>query len=142
MPWKEVLSPQEEQWEEIPFKDFRPNDYISNDEGDSRDRFLVKQWLNNNELLLINKYGKESQWTGKWGPYFRLVTPNQSQVRSTVAVRDEWSILRSVFAPDADKPPKDIPDYPHKCPFCGSKSYNNRIKIDCTGNCEDSRKTH
>jgi len=140
-------------WIEIDFKDLQPKDEARFDSGgisysdpvivlslEPRGKLKV-QIINTGVTVLwhgiADKYEKKVSVLDAVG---HVVTPlaNKQKIQPT----DRWATLRSVFAPEADKPPKQISNYPHECPFCSLPSYNQQIKIDCTGNCEDSRKTH
>jgi len=148
--WKQGQEETQFKWVKTEFKDLQPGDEARFTDMLGKSDIAIIVSIETNGLIKVEykSNGSHGTWRGAADLYEKKVLASQATTYIPTTNKqkhkptDQWALLRSVFVPDADKSPKEISDHPHKCPFCGSKSYNHQVKIECTGNCTESQRTH
>jgi len=115
------------EWNDIDFENIKRGDIVRTKQiivSIPPDIFIAKRWKSNGYLQLD---GCEWRGDSKYEKVTKLIKDNM-EVTYTV----QKSSLSS----------KTISNFPHKCPYCNSDSYNNTFTahVDCSVKCKESLK--
>jgi len=119
-----------EQWEDINFNDIKEGDTVRAKGDGNSVKFVAGKVQSNRRLKLYEMDGSESwmDWVGDAPSGYEKL--QEGNVKSN----------NVGYSMSSEKP--KISNYPHKCPHCGSESYNNSFTahVDCKLRCKESLK--
>jgi hypothetical protein len=133
----------EGQWVKRDFKHIKIGDKFKI--GSTNTIWICTKVSVSNHIYAVNTTSnQEHRFKGDGAYYLIFEQQEQSQniqpQKAFKPTKDKWSLLRTVFGCE-EEPPKEIPDYPHECPYCKSPAYiGGGLNIDCKGNCIRSQR--